>query len=144
MKTYITLMYYATFTVRKLESLFYKIDTLLQKTTACIRLQAEQIFTIKIYTFFSILGMASVVPPLFYLQKLQLLVVKKISNNFCSIALLFVWAQKVCLRFLKSYLKIRILFLSFVVSFFSRYVQLKSSFSDKKNISAEIWDTLLV
>ena len=26
--------------------------------------------------------------------------------------------------------------------FFSRYVQLKSSFSDEKNISGEIWDTL--
>ena len=25
--------------------------------------------------------------------------------------------------------------------FFSRYVQLKSSFSDEKNISGEIWDT---
>ena len=26
--------------------------------------------------------------------------------------------------------------------FFSKYVQLKSSFSDEKNISGEIWDTL--
>ena len=26
--------------------------------------------------------------------------------------------------------------------FFSRYVQLKSSFSDERNISSEIWDTL--
>ena len=26
--------------------------------------------------------------------------------------------------------------------FFSRYVQLKSFFSDEKNISGEIWDTL--
>ena len=27
--------------------------------------------------------------------------------------------------------------------FFSRYVQLKSSFSDIKNVSDEIWDTLV-
>ena len=27
--------------------------------------------------------------------------------------------------------------------FFSRYVQLKSSFSDEKNISGEAWDTLV-
>ena len=43
---------------------------------------------------------------------------KKFWNNFCSIALLFVWAQKVCLRFLKSYFKLEILiFLPFMVSF---------------------------
>ena len=28
-------------------------------------------------------------------------------------------------------------------AFFSRYVQLKSSFSDIKNVSDEIWDTLV-
>ena len=27
-------------------------------------------------------------------------------------------------------------------AFFSRYVEVKSSFSDEKNISGEIWDTL--
>ena len=35
------LRYYATFKVRKSESLFYIIDTCLQKTTTCIALQAE-------------------------------------------------------------------------------------------------------
>ena len=35
------LRYYATFKVRKVESLFYKINTCLQKTTTCIGLQAE-------------------------------------------------------------------------------------------------------
>ena len=43
---------------------------------------------------------------------------KKFWNNFCCIVLLFVWSQKVCLRFLKSYFKLEILiFLPFVVSF---------------------------
>ena len=38
-----------------------------------------------------------------------------------------------CLRFLKSYFKLEILiFLAFAVPFFSRYVQLKSSFLTKK------------
>ena len=81
---------------------------------------------------FSILGVAFALPFLCYFQKLQLLVVKKKWNNFCCITLVFVQAQKLCLRFLKSYLKLEILiFLSFVVSF-SRYVQLKSSFSRRK------------
>ena len=47
------LRYYATFKVRKFESLFYKINTSLQKATTCIRLQAEQVFSKNIsYTHF--------------------------------------------------------------------------------------------
>ena len=42
------LRYYATFKVRKFESLFYKINTCLQKTTTCIGLRAEQIFSVNI------------------------------------------------------------------------------------------------
>ena len=42
------LRYYATFKVRKFESLFYKTDTCFQKTTTCIGLQAEQIFSVNI------------------------------------------------------------------------------------------------
>ena len=38
------LRYYATFKVREIELLFYKIDTFLQKTNTCIGLQAEQIY----------------------------------------------------------------------------------------------------
>ena len=39
-------------------------------------------------------------------------------TNFCCIAILYLWAQKVSLRFLKSYFKLKILtFLSFVLSF---------------------------
>ena len=43
------LRYYATFKVRKFESLFYKINTRLQKTIACIGSDAEQIFSVNIY-----------------------------------------------------------------------------------------------
>ena len=42
------LRYYATFKVRKFESLFDKINTCLQKTTTCIGLQADQIFSVNI------------------------------------------------------------------------------------------------
>ena len=55
------LRYYATFSVRKFESLFCKINTSLQKTTTCIGLQAEQIFSVNIlnkFFFFPILGVA--------------------------------------------------------------------------------------
>ena len=38
------LRYYATFKVREIELLFYKIDTFLQKTNTCIGWQAEQIY----------------------------------------------------------------------------------------------------
>ena len=38
----------ATFKVKNIESLFYKINTFLQKTTTCIRLQAQQIFSVNI------------------------------------------------------------------------------------------------
>ena len=111
------LRYYATFKVRKFGSLLHKINPCLQKTTTCIGLQAEQIFPVNIqYTYFSILGVAFAVPFLYYLQKLQLLVVKNFRNNFCCIVLLFLWAQKVCLRFLKSYFGLEII-LSFVESF---------------------------
>ena len=67
---------------------------------------------------------------------------KKNWNNFCCIVLLFVWVQKVSQIF-------KILFQTGDVNifvhcgvFFSGYVQLKSSFSDKNNISGKIWDTL--
>ena len=58
------------------------------------------------------------VPFLCYFQKLQLLVLKKLRNNFNCTFLVFAWAQKACLRFLKSYFKLEILIvLSFLVSF---------------------------
>ena len=42
------LRYYATLKVRKFESLIYKINTRLQKTTTCIGLLAEQILSVNI------------------------------------------------------------------------------------------------
>ena len=49
--------YYATFKVRKFESLFYKISTFLQKTTNRIGLPAEQIFFVNIqYKYFFSFG----------------------------------------------------------------------------------------
>ena len=81
---------------------------------------------------FSILSVAFVIPFLCYFQKLQLLVIKKFWNNFCCIVLLFVWAQKVRLRFLKSYFKPKILIvLSFLV-FFKYICSTKKHFLSKK------------
>ena len=123
-----------------LESMFCKVDTCLQKNETCIGSMAEQIFSVNIwYTYFSILGVAFTVPFLCYFQKLQLLVVKKFWTNFCCIVLLYLWAQKVCL--ITNWRYINIFVLRGV--FFRGYVILKSSFSDEKNISGEIWDTLL-
>ena len=112
------LRYYATLKVRKFESLFYKINTCLQKTATYFGLRVEKIFSVNIYTYFSILGVDFTVLCLCYIKKLQLLVVKKFWTMICCIILLYLWAQKVCLRFLKSYFKLEILiFLSVVVSF---------------------------
>ena len=110
-----------------------------KKTTTCIGLQAQQIFSVNIlYTYFSILGVAFAVSFLCYFQKLQLLVVKIFWANFCCIVLLYFWDQKVYLRFLKPYFKLEILVFSpFLVSF------LVDMFSDKKIISGEIWNTLV-
>ena len=44
----LNLRYYVTFKVRKFESLFYKINTFLQKSTTCIGLQTEQILSVNI------------------------------------------------------------------------------------------------
>ena len=116
-------MYYATFKVREFESLFYKINTFLQKTITGIRLRAKRIFLVNIkYTYFSILFLAFAAPFLCYFQRL--LVVKKNWSNFCYIVLLHLSAQKEYLRFLKLYFKLEMLiFLSFVVSFTGKISQ---------------------
>ena len=78
---------------------YLQSEKILQKATTCIRLQAKQIFFINIkYTYFSILGVTSVVSFLCYFQKSQLLVVKKFWTNFCCTVLLYLCAQKECLR----------------------------------------------
>ena len=111
-----SLKYYATFKVKKFESFFYNINTCLHNYQHWIAGRTN-ILSKDILYIFSILGVAFTIPFLCYFRKLQLLVVKKFWTNFCCILLLYLWAQKVCLRFLKSYFKVEILFLSFVVSF---------------------------
>ena len=118
------LRYYLTFKLRKFEGLFYKINT----------------FTKNTYTYFSILGVTIAVPFLCYFQKLQF-VVKKFWTNFCCFVLLM--SSKSVSQIFKILFQtgdINIFVLQGV--FFSRYVRLKSSFSDEKDISCEIWDTL--
>ena len=68
-----------------------------------------------------------------YFQKLQLLEITKFWNNFYCIVLLFVWAQKACLRIFE------ILFQSANINifvllgvFFGGYNQLKSFAHEKK------------
>ena len=96
-----------------------RVDPFLLKTTTCIQLQGEQIFSgnIKYTYFFSILGVAFLVSLLSYFEKRQVLVVKKFEIIFA--ALFFcLYELKNCLRFFKSYFWLEILiFLSFVVSF---------------------------
>ena len=86
------------------ESLFYKINTCLQKTTTCIGLRPEHIFSVNfqyIYFFNSGLGFYRS-----FLCYLQLLIIKRFWNSFFYIALLLVWLQTVWLRFLKSYFRL--------------------------------------
>ena len=55
-----------------------------------------------IYKYFFNFGLGPCSSFSILFQKLQILVVTKFWNNFCCILLLFAWAKKVCLRFLKS------------------------------------------
>ena len=130
------LRYYATFKVRKCESLFYQINTFLPKNlplAKIYRLQTEQ-YSLKICNIhiFSILSLTFAVPFLCYFQKFHLLLVKKFWNKFCCIVFLFLWAPKLCLRCLKSYFKLEILIFLYFMGSYSIYVQVKSSFFDEK------------
>ena len=70
------LKYYATFKVRKFGSLFYKINTLLQKARQIVA-RANILFKHIINIFFPILGVLFAVSFWCYFQKLQLLLIKK-------------------------------------------------------------------
>ena len=111
----------------------------MQKTTTCIGLWAEQIFSVNIwYICFFQSGCGFCVPVPYYFQKLQLVVVKKFWNSFCCIILVFVWAQKVFLRFLKAYFKLEILiYLFFVVYFLVDMFNWKAPFLPKKTSAVE-------
>ena len=74
-----------------------------------------------------------------YFQKLQLLEITKFWNNFYCIVLLFVWAQKACLRIFE------ILFQSANINIFvllgvflGGYNQLKSFSHEKRLLNSEI------
>ena len=112
---------YATFKLRKFQSLFYKIHTKNFWKKLPLALDCKQgKYSLLLYNIhiFSILGVHFPVHFLCYFKKLQVLVVKKFWNYFSSIVLVFVWAQKACPRFLKSYFKFEILFFfSFLTSF---------------------------
>ena len=124
--------YYATFKVRKFESLFYKINIFTKNYHLHWAAGRANILSNYIIYIFSTLGVAFAVPFWCYFQKLQLLVVKIFEQIFCCIALLYLWAQKVS-QFFKILFQIGDINI-FVLRgiFFSRYVQLKSSFSDEK------------
>ena len=101
------------------------------KTSTWNELQTEQKISVNIwYTYFfnfghCFCGFFSMLFP-----KAPTYCGKKNWNNFCCID---------CFRFLKSYFKLETLIsLSFAMPFFCRYVQLKSSFSYKENISGKI------
>ena len=109
------LRYYATFKVRKFELLFYKINTRLQKTTLDC---GQNKYPLWIFNINKHIFHFWAVPFLCYFQKLQLLVIKKFWNNFCCFVILFLWAQKMCLRFLKILFQTgNINILSLMVSF---------------------------
>ena len=95
----------------------------MQKTTTWIGLQAEQIFSVNIYTYFSILGVAFLVPFLCFFPKAPSFSCKKIFMSSKSVSQIF--------KILFQTGDINIFALRGV--FFSRYVQLKSSFYDEKN-----------
>ena len=126
-----TLRYYATSKVRKLMHFCSK-----KLPLHWIADRANILCKYVIY-FFNF-GCAFAASFLCYFQKLQLLVVKKFWSNFCFIVLLFLWSEKVSQIF-KTLFQTRDINI-FVLRgvFFSGYLQLKSSFSDVKNI----WDKL--
>ena len=124
--------------MKKIELLFYKIDIFLQKTTTCITFHAKHIFSGSIY-FFSFgrdfCGLFSMLFP-----KVRASSGKKIIN-FCS--LLYCTSTCMSSKTVPQIFKVFFqtgdfnIFVLFGV-FFSIYVQLKSSFSDVKNISGKV------
>ena len=83
--------------------------------------------------YFSMLGVAFTVPFLCYFQKLQLLVVKNVWTNFLLHSNSIFMSSKSVSQIFKTLLQIGDINI-FVLRnvFFSRYVQLKSYFSDEK------------
>ena len=125
--------------MRKFGSLLYKINTLLQKARQIVA-RANILFKHIINIFFPILGVLFAVSFWCYFQKLQLLLIKKkfeiIFDDCTSICVSSKSVSQIS-KILFQFGDINI-FVLLVVSF-SRYIQLKRSFSDENNISSEVW-----
>ena len=99
-----------------------------KKTATCTGLQAEQIFSVNIFGR----GFCGSFPMLF-----PKALVSCCKNFFelmnCCMVLLYLWAQKRCLWFLKSYFKLEIsTFLYFMVSFLLDMFNQKAPYLTKK------------
>ena len=142
---------YVNVKVRKFELLFYKIKIIFVKIyhlhwIACREnIPCKYIIYIfcQFWTYLLHFGFIFyiTVPFIFHFLKLQLFVVKKSGNIFP--ALYFCMTSKIVSQIFKILFPagdINIFLLRGV--FFSRYVQLKNSFSDEKNISGEMWETI--
>ena len=78
-----------------------------------------------------------------FFQRLQLLAIKTFWNNSYCIVLLFVWAQKVCRWFSKSYFRLEIfIFLSFVVTFLVDMFNYEAPFLTKTTSSVNLRHSL--
>ena len=117
--------------------MFYKFNICLPKTTTCIGLQAEQILSVNILYLY-IFNFGRCFCGFFYMlfPEGPAPCDKNILNSFLLYCTSIYMISKSVSKILKIYFKLEILiFLFFVLHgvSFSRYVQLKSSFSDKKS-----------
>ena len=134
------LLNYATCKVRKFESLFYKINTFLQKITTYIGLQADQTFSVNMkhthfFNFWS--GFRGFFPMLF--PKASAFCNKKFLKYFLLHGTSICMSSTIVSQIFKILFQtgdINIFVLRCV--FFSRYVQIKSSFLDEKFISGAV------
>ena len=94
-KSVTLLRYYATFKVRKFDSLFYKIDTCLQRTTTSNGLKSKQIFSVNIWCIFFNFGRGFCDSFSMLFPQVSAFCDTKNWNKFWCIVLLFACAQKV-------------------------------------------------
>ena len=94
-KSVTLLRYYATFKVRKFDSLFYKIDTCLQRTTTSNGLKSKQIFSVNIWCIFFNFGRGFCGSFSMLFPQVSAFCDTKNWNKFWCIVLLFACAQKV-------------------------------------------------
>ena len=88
------LRYYATLKVRKFESLFYKINTCLQKTTICIGLRAEHILSVNVSYMFVVNFWEWLLRFLFYVfsRTSSFLWLKHFEINFAALHFYFYYS----------------------------------------------------